>query len=402
MPDTYVLRSRTSAPRPFKIDYAGELNEAQYAGRDHARRSGAGDRRRGQRQDAHARLPRRAARRARRRARARSCSSRSRARPPRRCSAARPALVGADCERVAGGTFHSFANLVLRRHGAPTSASMPRLHDPRPRRLRGRASSCSAPRSASTARSAASREEADDRRALQHGGEPSTRGRDARRARLRAPRRPPRGPRAPRARGTGPTSARRTSSTTTTCWSSCATCCATQPDVAAQPRARATATSWSTSTRTRTASRPRSSRRSAATHDNVMAVGDDAQSIYSFRGANFRNIMDFPKPLPRHAPHHARGELPLDAADPRSRERDHRAGAGEATRRCCARAAARATTADPRAAPTTESASRASSRSASSSCARRASRSTRSPSSSARASTPSISSSSSHGATSRS
>jgi ATP-dependent DNA helicase UvrD/PcrA len=36
----------------------------------------------------------------------------------------------------------------------------------------------------------------------------------------------------------------------------------------------------------------------AATHNNVMAVGDDAQSIYSFRGANFRNIMDFPKLFP--------------------------------------------------------------------------------------------------------
>ncbi len=33
-------------------------------------------------------------------------------------------------------------------------------------------------------------------------------------------------------------------------------------------------------------------------HDNVMAVGDDAQSIYSFRGADFRNIMEFPKLFP--------------------------------------------------------------------------------------------------------
>lgn len=36
-------------------------------------------------------------------------------------------------------------------------------------------------------------------------------------------------------------------------------------------------------------------RQLAATHGNVMVVGDDSQSIYSFRGANFRNIMDFPK-----------------------------------------------------------------------------------------------------------
>jgi DNA helicase-2/ATP-dependent DNA helicase PcrA len=33
-------------------------------------------------------------------------------------------------------------------------------------------------------------------------------------------------------------------------------------------------------------------------HDNVMVVGDDSQSIYSFRGANFRNIMDFPSLFP--------------------------------------------------------------------------------------------------------
>jgi DNA helicase-2/ATP-dependent DNA helicase PcrA len=36
----------------------------------------------------------------------------------------------------------------------------------------------------------------------------------------------------------------------------------------------------------------------AATHNNVAVVGDDAQSIYSFRGANFRNIMDFPQAFP--------------------------------------------------------------------------------------------------------
>ncbi len=36
----------------------------------------------------------------------------------------------------------------------------------------------------------------------------------------------------------------------------------------------------------------------ASEHNNVMAVGDDSQSIYAFRGANYRNILDFPNIFP--------------------------------------------------------------------------------------------------------
>jgi DNA helicase-2/ATP-dependent DNA helicase PcrA len=35
-----------------------------------------------------------------------------------------------------------------------------------------------------------------------------------------------------------------------------------------------------------------------ATHDNVAVVGDEAQSIYSFRGASYRNMLEFPELFP--------------------------------------------------------------------------------------------------------
>ena len=72
----------------------------------------------------------------------------------------------------------------------------------------------------------------------------------------------------------------------------------------------------------------RAVRRSSAawprTTANVCVVGDDAQSIYSFRGAKIENILRFQQRLPRREGLQARAELPLDAEHRERREQHHR------------------------------------------------------------------------------
>ena len=61
----------------------------------------------------------------------------------------------------------------------------------------------------------------------------------------------------------------------------------------------------------------------AERNKNVMVVGDDAQSIYAWRGANFQNIIRFPDRYPGQGLQN-RNQLPQHAGNPDRGQRRHR------------------------------------------------------------------------------
>ena len=65
-------------------------------------------------------------------------------------------------------------------------------------------------------------------------------------------------------------------------------------------------------------------RRLSSYHNNIFAVGDADQSIYRWRGADYRNVLRFEQDYPDAPGHFAGTELPLHATDPGCSHGDHR------------------------------------------------------------------------------